>query len=182
MPYLIDGNNLIGAMRVIDIRDPAAREKLTRLLVDYQKGKRDTVVAVYDGPPPPGVRPVTHIGRLTAIYAGPETDADTRIRRILEGSSDPASYTVVSSDRQVYHFARWVGAGASRVMAFYSDLKATVEEAGLRVADFAEPSREEAEEWMRDAGAGADGEGNASPPRDPEGGGGEPFDRRRPPR
>ncbi len=168
MPYLIDGNNLIGAMRVIDIRDAAAREKLTRLLADYQRAKRNTVVVVYDGPPPPGVRPVTHIGRLTVIYAGPETDADTRIRRILEESSDPASYIVVSSDREVYSFARWKGAKATRVMAFYSDLQATVEKAGQQVADFGGLSREEVEDWMRYFGAEAADEEEAQLPRESE--------------
>ncbi len=52
MPYLIDGNNLIGAIRIIDIRDASAREKMTRMLAGYQQAKRNLVVVVYDGPPP----------------------------------------------------------------------------------------------------------------------------------
>jgi len=149
MPYLIDGNNLIGAIRVVDIRDSSAREKMTRMLAAYQRAKRNSVTVVYDGPPPGGVRPVSHIGGLTVIYAGPESDADSRIRTILENCSDPASYIVVSSDRQVYSHARWIGAQAMRVMAFNDDLSATLERAGRNAKEFDSLSEDEVTEWIR---------------------------------
>ena len=149
MPYLIDGNNLIGAIRIIDIRDPGAREKMTSLLARYQQAKNNTVVVVYDGPPPDGAHQRTYLGGLSIIYAGPESDADSEIRRILEESSDPASYTVVSSDKQVYSFARWRGAQAMRVMAFYSDLRKTLERSGRAEIDLDGLPDAEVEEWMR---------------------------------
>lgn len=148
MPYLIDGNNLIGAIRVIDIRDPAAREKLIRLLGRFQRARNKKVVVVFDGPPPPGARPVTNFGGLTAIYAGPEKDADTRIRQILEESSDPKSFTVVSSDRQVYSFARWKGANAVRVMSFYKDLRSSLERLDSRNPQREELTPDEVHEWL----------------------------------
>jgi predicted RNA-binding protein with PIN domain len=160
MPYLIDGNNFIGAIREIDIRDEAAREKLTRLLARYQRAKNNSVIVVYDGPPPPGVREVTRIGGLTVIYAGPRSDADTRIRRILEESADPASFIVVSSDRQVYSFARWRGAEAMRVMRFYEEVRKAAEGDGGGAIDEGSLSSEEIGEWMRFFGLdnGSEGE------------------------
>lgn len=140
---------MIGAIRVIDIRDPSAREKMTRLLAEFQRAKNNTVIVVYDGPPPAGARPVTHINKLTVIYAGPECDADTKIRQILEESSDPASFTVVSSDKQVYSFARWKGAKVTRVMAFYKDLKAATERSGKKEVESSRLSGEEVNDWMR---------------------------------
>lgn len=149
MPYLIDGNNLIGAIRVIDIRDKDAREKMTRMLAAYQRAKGNRVTVVYDGPPPGGVRPVSYIGGLTVIYAGPESDADGRIRRLLEDSKDPTSFIVVSSDREVYSHARWLGASALRVMPFYEDLRSALESVGREATEFDSLSREEVEEWIR---------------------------------
>ncbi|HUX07422.1 MAG TPA: NYN domain-containing protein [Acidobacteriota bacterium] len=149
MPYLIDGNNLIGAIRVIDIRDAAAREKMTRMLAAYQRAKNNSVTVVYDGPPPGGVRGKSSIGGLKIIYAGPDTDADTRIRKILDRAREPASYVVVSSDKQVYSYARWRGAKAMRVMPFYKDLQQTLERAGRMAAEFDALNDNEVDEWIR---------------------------------
>jgi predicted RNA-binding protein with PIN domain len=149
MPYLIDGNNLIGAIRVIDIRDTAGREKLTRMLSAYQRAKRNSVMVVYDGPPPDGVRDLTQLGGLKIIYAGPQSDADSRIRKILEQSADPASFIVVSSDKQVYSFARWRGARALRVMPFYQELQQTLARAGREAAEFDALGEDEIDEWIR---------------------------------
>jgi predicted RNA-binding protein with PIN domain len=160
MPYLIDGNNLIGAIRVIDIRDKTAREKMTRMLGAYQRAKKNRVTVVYDGPPPDGIRPVTHIGGLRVIYSGPESDADTRIRRIIDESSDPKSLTVVSSDRQVYSHARWRGARAMRVMAFYEELQRALGRVGREAAEFDALSSDEVDDWIRYLGLEDWREGN----------------------
>ncbi len=149
MPYLIDGNNLIGAIRVIDIRDSAAREKMTRMLAAYQRAKNNSVIVVYDGPPPGGVRSTTNIGGLRIIYAGPESDADSRIRKILEQAAEPSSFVVVSSDKQVYSHARWRGAKAMRVMPFFSDLQQTLERDGRQAAEFDALNDDEVDEWIR---------------------------------
>ena len=149
MPYLIDGNNLIGAIRIIDIRDSAAREKMTRMLSAYQRAKDNSVTVVYDGPPPDGVRPESHLGKLKIIYAGPQSDADTRIREILERAADPASFVVVSSDKQVYSHARWLGAQAMRVMPFYRELQATLKQSGRDAGEFDSLSEAEIDEWIR---------------------------------
>jgi predicted RNA-binding protein with PIN domain len=149
MPYLIDGNNLIGATRVIDIRDPAAREKMSRILAAYQRAKRNSVTVVYDGPPPDGGRQVTHHGGLRIIYAGPESDADSRIRKILQESTDPDSYIVVSSDKQIYSFARWRGAQAMRVMPFFEDLQRTLAKAQLADGEQDALNDVEIDDWMR---------------------------------
>ena len=149
MPYLIDGNNLIGAIRVIDIRDSAAREKMTRMLSAYQRAKNNSVTVVYDGPPPDGVRPQSYLGKLKIVYAGPGSDADTRIREILERASEPTAFIVVSSDKQVYSHARWLGAQAMRVMPFYKELQATLEQSGREAEEFDALSEEEVDEWIR---------------------------------
>jgi predicted RNA-binding protein with PIN domain len=148
MPYIIDGNNLIGAIPVIDIRDPDAREKLTHLLSRYQKAKGNRITVVYDGPPPPGAPPEVHMGALVVIYAGPESDADTRIKSFIRQSRNPGAWTVVSSDKQVYSYCKWAGAQAMRVMPFFSDMKRAIETGGGAVDDFKGMSEEDVQDWM----------------------------------
>lgn len=149
MPYLIDGNNLIGAIPVIDIRDPEAREKMTGLLAKYQRVKNNSIEVVYDGPPPAGTRPVTYIGPLKVSYAGPESDADTLIKKIVKESRSPSSIIVVSSDKQVYSYCKWAGAQVIKVMAFYSDLKKTLESNGQEMQNPSSLSQEELNDWMQ---------------------------------
>ena len=135
MPYLIDGNNLIGAIQIIDIRDQKAREKLSQLLSRYQKAKGNTVFVVYDGPPPEGSPNELHMGRLRIIYAGPKSDADSRIKSIIREVSSPDQWIVVSSDKQVYSYCQWAGAKVMRVIPFYQDVKQTLESAGEELRD-----------------------------------------------
>lgn len=147
MPYLIDGNNLIGAIPVIDIRDPQAREKLTGLLSRYQKAKGNSVVVVYDGPPPDGSPGELHMGRLRVVYAGPKSDADSVIKNMIRESRSPDQWTVVSSDKQVYSYCKWAGAGAMRVMPFYDDLRRVLESAGEETGAQA-TLNDDVEEWL----------------------------------
>ena len=130
MPYLVDGNNLIGAIPIIDIRDSSAREKLSHLLSQYQKKKGNSIVVVYDGPPPAGSPSELHLGRLRIVYAGPASDADSVIKNMIRDARSPDQWTVVSSDKQVYSYCRWAGAKAMRVMPFYEDIKRMLESSG----------------------------------------------------
>jgi predicted RNA-binding protein with PIN domain len=127
MPYLVDGNNLIGAARDLDLKDAGAREKLTQLLGRFQRAKRNRVTVVYDGPPPAGARKTLHLGGLMVIYAGPEKDADSVIREIIAASPDPRSWTVITTDRQVYSWCRWAGAQAKQSRDFCEELIAVSE-------------------------------------------------------
>ena len=147
MPYLIDGNNVIGAIPIIDIRDSGAREKLSQLLSRYQKAKGNSIVAVYDGPPPDGSPGELHMGRLKIIYAGPKSDADTRIKNMIREARSPGQWIVVSSDKQVFSYCQWAGAKTMRVMPFYEDVKRTLESAGEEIGGQAMHS-EDVEDWL----------------------------------
>jgi predicted RNA-binding protein with PIN domain len=149
MPYLIDGNNLIGAIRDIDIRDPAGREKLTRILSRYQKAKGNRLVIVFDGPPPDGVKPDMHYGSVRVMYAGPESDADSRIRKFISNARDTSSYIVVSSDKQVYSYCKWAGAKAMRAREFYTDVVAALErQAAKDSQNDGSMKEEELDDWL----------------------------------
>jgi predicted RNA-binding protein with PIN domain len=148
MPYLIDGNNLIGAIKELDINDPAGREKMTEMLMKYHRVKNNTIKVVYDGPPPPGLLAETHYGSITIRYAGPDYDADTVIKREVDRSKSPESIIVVSNDKQVYSYCKWAGAKALRVNQFYDDLVKVLEKAGMDPRKFKELSKNEVDDWM----------------------------------
>ena len=147
MPYLIDGNNLIGAIPIIDIRDSEAREKLSQLLFRYQKTKRNSIVVVYDGPPPDGSPSELYMGRTRIIYAGPESDADNRIKSMVKEARSPDQWIVVSSDKQVFSYCQWAGAKVMRVMPFFEDIKRTLESAGEEASN-QEMRDEDVDEWL----------------------------------
>lgn len=156
MPYLIDGNNLIGAARDLDLKDADSREKLTHLLGCFQRAKRNRVTVVYDGPPPAGARKTLHLGGLQVIYAGPEKDADSVIREIIGASPDPRSWTVITTDRQVYSWCRWAGAHAKQSRDFYEELTAVAERPqGVRANNDVD---DDIEEWLEYFGIEDDGD------------------------
>ena len=148
MPYLIDGNNLIGAIKELDIRDTGAREKLTEMLMKYHHVKRNTIKVVYDGPPPPGLLAETHYGSICVRYAGPDYDADTVIKKEVDRAKSPEAIIVVSNDKQVYSYCKWAGAKAMRVNQFYDDLAKVLEKEGMDPRKFKELGEKEIEDWF----------------------------------
>lgn len=147
MPYLIDGNNVIGATPIFDIHDAGAREKLSRLLSQYQKSKGNSIVVVYDGPPPDGSPTELSLGKMRIIYAGPKSDADSVIKNKIRDARSPDQWTVVSSDKQVYSYCKWAGAKAMNVRQFYEDLKWILESAGEDLATKT-MRKNDVDEWL----------------------------------
>jgi predicted RNA-binding protein with PIN domain len=123
MPYLIDGNNLLGTVKSLDLNAPGARESLTTLLSRYRSAKGNAITVVYDGPPPAGMRDDIHMGKLRVIYAGPKSDADSVIKRIVREAKNPKSYIVVSTDKQVFSYCKWAGAEAIKCDIFFNDMQ-----------------------------------------------------------
>lgn len=107
MPFLIDGNNLLGLRPEILVKDPAVRSRLVKRLADFARAKRTSVMVVFDGEPEEGtLRPDMTLGGVRVIFAGRKSDADSRILKILDEVRDPAGFTLVTSDRQLGDRAR----------------------------------------------------------------------------
>jgi len=51
MPWLIDGSNVLGAMRV-DRHADEPKRGLVRLLANFARAKRTRVTCIFDGPEP----------------------------------------------------------------------------------------------------------------------------------
>ena len=61
MPYIIDGNNLIGCSADISLQDPEARKKLMTLLKSFQETRKTKVTVFFDGEPDEIARQVARL-------------------------------------------------------------------------------------------------------------------------
>ena len=112
MPYLVDGNNLIGAER----GGRASREDqaaLVRELSDRLRTTRARVILFFDGAGDP-----LSLGSLSVRFAG-ETTADDAILREIGRSSRPQEMTVVTADRELARRSRDAGGRATPPSEFW---------------------------------------------------------------
>ena len=112
MPYVIDGNNLLGSWGGPRVSD--GRAEVLRRVSAFCRQRGAQALVVFDGPP---LRPDVErqaFGNVTVRVPPPGQDADTLIRHLVESSPRPAELIVVSSDKAVYSYARHRGAAAIR--------------------------------------------------------------------
>ncbi|MGH9945545.1 MAG: NYN domain-containing protein, partial [Pyrinomonadaceae bacterium] len=127
MPYLIDGNNVM-AQRIGWHRDKAAaRRRLLDELALHGRAKGLSVSVVFDGAPdesfPDGA---SYRGRVRVFYAARGSNADERIKRIVEASRERQTLVVVTSDRALAEYVRRCGAQTQRAGDFRRRLDDTV--------------------------------------------------------
>ena len=92
MPWLIDGSNVLGAMRV-DRHGDDAKRGLVRLLAGFARAKRTRVTCVFDGPEPASF--AKHLGNVSVVFSGSRSADDV----IIERASGGRGWSVVTSDR-----------------------------------------------------------------------------------
>ena len=92
MPWLIDGSNVLGAMRV-DRQGEEGKRGLVRLLASFARAKRTRVTCIFDGPEPPSF--ARHLGSVTVAFSGPRSADELIIERAASGRG----WSVVTSDR-----------------------------------------------------------------------------------
>jgi predicted RNA-binding protein with PIN domain len=114
LPYLVDGNNVMG-QRVGWHRDRAgARRRLLGELARFARGEGTPVAVVFDGAPDPAVPDDACVDGVHVYYAAPGTDADTRITRLVAAAAVSAKPTVVTSDRRLAATVQALGARVIR--------------------------------------------------------------------
>jgi predicted RNA-binding protein with PIN domain len=92
MPWLIDGSNVLGAMRV-DRHSDQAKRGLLQLLAGFARAKKTRVTCVFDGPEPASFG--RHLGGVTAVFSGARSADDVIVERAASGRG----WSVVTSDR-----------------------------------------------------------------------------------
>lgn len=119
MNYLIDGHNLIARTPGLSLADPDDEAKLVGLLRRWAAADpRRKVIVIFDAGLPAGEDKRLSGGGVKAIFAPNNTTADRLLQRRIAEVSDPAAYTVVSSDAAILAAAARRRVPAQRSEAF----------------------------------------------------------------
>src|SRR4051812_11710351 len=134
MSYLIDGNNVMG-QRVGWHRDkPGARRRLLGELAWFARGAGVTVEVVFDGAPDEFFPDGSSFMGVRVFYAERGSNADERIKKLVEASRERRTLKVVTSDRALADYVRRCGVEVIRSGEFRKRLDAS-ESAGASAKD-----------------------------------------------
>jgi predicted RNA-binding protein with PIN domain len=149
MSYLIDGNNVM-AQRVGWHRDkPGARRRLLGELARFAQASGLTIEAVFDGAPDDFFPDGSSFMGVRVFYAERGSNADERIKALVEASRERRTLKVVTSDRALGDYVRRCGVEVVKSGEFRRRLDAE----GKR-GEESEPDRSagvkasEMDEWM----------------------------------
>jgi hypothetical protein len=118
MPFLIDGDNLLGTWPGRK-RSDAERRALSFELQRFAAQARRRLVLVYDGSAPPGA----HFGNEVQ-FSGPGRSADQLILDFLRNVDDRRGWVVITSDRSLGDQCRYLEARVERCDRFRKRLQA----------------------------------------------------------
>ncbi len=91
MPWLIDGSNVLGVMRV-DRHSDESKRGLVRLLAGFARARKTRVTCVFDGPEPASFG--RNLGSVSVVF-GEGRSAD---EIIVERAGNGRGWSVVTSD------------------------------------------------------------------------------------
>lgn len=159
MPYLVDGNNVM-AQRVGWHRDkPGARRALLDTLARFAALKGVRVTVVFDGAPEQHFADGSSYRGVRVFYAERGSNADERIKGLVEAASERRTLLVVTSDRALSDYVRRCGAQVLRAGEFRRRTEETLAEA-VETTEALEARRgvdaEEMGGWMRYFGVAAE--------------------------
>jgi predicted RNA-binding protein with PIN domain len=115
MPYLVDGYNLARRSGQFSPQSPREIDRVVRFLNRFARFKRTKITVVFDGFPQDRSKALsTTFDAVKIIFAGADSDADARIRKMIGSLENRAGWIVVSSDHAVHGYARASGVRAMR--------------------------------------------------------------------
>ena len=148
MPYLVDGNNVM-AQRVGWHRDkPKARRGLMDELAQFARGARVRVSVVFDGAPEQHFGDGASYQGVRVFYAERGSNADERIKQMVENARERRTLIVVTSDRQLADYVRRCGAQVLRSGEFRKKMEAASIKGAQQDNDEV-PAGGKLDEWMR---------------------------------
>jgi hypothetical protein len=140
MPYLLDGNNLIGLVRRTARPTEEDRAALVAEVSGRLRANRAQAVLFFDGA---GGRPVS-LGPLL-VREGGAGSADDAILRAVQGSAAPGECIVVTADRALAGRVRDAGGRVCRPEDFF----ARFGKGGGEGVEDRGTGRIDVEDWMR---------------------------------
>jgi predicted RNA-binding protein with PIN domain len=153
VPYLIDGNNLLGSWGG-PRGDDDRRAEVVRRVAEFcrMRGARATVV--FDGHPLRGDMAQQLLGDVTLRVPERGQDADTVIRELIDRAPRPSDLLVVSSDKELYSYAKTMGASAIRAHEWNALERQLQAQRGRSAEATEKPEREDdLSGWLKKFGA-----------------------------
>jgi len=147
MPYIIDGNNVMGQTPGWHRERPRARRALLDKLACFARVRKTRITVVFDGAPDRDLPEGSAFKGVRVLYAHQGSDADTRIERLVESSSDPGGLIVVTSDRRLSFAVRSSKAGTIRSGEFRRELENVV--SNQRPEEVKDLEVSDVKAWMR---------------------------------
>ena len=154
MPYIVDGNNVMGQTPGWHRDRSKARRTLLEQLAGLGRSKRVRITVVFDGEPDRDFPEASAHQGVRILYAARGSDADARIERLVSASTDPRGLTVVTSDRRLALAVRSHGASVLRSGEFRKRLE-DAQAAGAHGNEETQRDSGDIEEWLRYFGAGS---------------------------
>ena len=150
MGYLVDGNNVM-AQRVGWHRDKrGARRRLLDELAQFAQAKRVSVAVVFDGAAETHFADGSSYKGVRVYYAERGSNADERIKRLVEATRERRTLWVVTSDRALTEYIRRCGAQHLRAGEFRQRLETPTSATASRETN-SDPkiADEDLPQWMR---------------------------------
>jgi predicted RNA-binding protein with PIN domain len=113
MPYLIDGNNLLGSWGG-PRGDDDGRAEVVRRVSAFCRARNVKATVVFDGHPLRAEMASQELGLVSLRVPPQGEDADTVIRELVERAPRPAELVVVTSDKALYSYVKTLGASVLR--------------------------------------------------------------------
>jgi predicted RNA-binding protein with PIN domain len=112
--YLVDGNNLMGQIPGWHRDKPAARRRLLKQLAAFARSNKEQISVVFDGKPDELIPDGSAYHGVKVLYASKGSDADARIKKLVESSQSKQHIIVVTSDKRLALAVRSRGANSMR--------------------------------------------------------------------
>jgi len=149
MPYLIDGNNLLGSWGGPAVPGDGRAEVLRRV-AGFCRAKGARAVLVFDGAP---FRPDLggqELGAVSLRFPAAGEDADSLIRALVDAAKHPGELVVVTSDKPLYSYARTRGAQVLRAHEWNALARDAKPRTRRRAPAGEKPEREtDVEGWLK---------------------------------
>ena len=150
MPYLIDGNNLLGSWGGPRGEDDR-RGEVVRRVAAFCRARKVRATVVFDGKPLRPEMAAQDLGPLTVRVPPPGGDADGVIRDLVERAARPGELIVVTSDKALYSYVKTRGAAVMRTHEWNALERQASAARGSE--DGEKPEREDdVEGWLRKFG------------------------------
>jgi predicted RNA-binding protein with PIN domain len=152
VPYVIDGNNLLGSWGGPTSGDDR-RAEVVRRVAAFCRARGAKAVLVFDGHPLRHDMEAQDLGPLRLRVPPQGQDADTVIREIVDGTARPAELVIVTSDKALYSYAKTAGASVLRAHEWNAIERRIVPAAASSAGE--KPDKEDdVEGWLRRFGGG----------------------------